>query len=71
MLFLPAAYKQCAIMTTQNNVFVNASPSFAVFTNEQIDIHQLSFIKGGEDLDGDGIDDEGNGYIGTEDIIGF
>ena len=58
-------------MTTQNNVFVNASPSFAVFTNEQIDIHQLSFIKGGEDLDGDGIDDEGNGYIGTEDIIGF
>lgn len=58
-------------MTNSNNVFQSVNNSFAAFTATEIEVPQLSFIKGGEDLDGDGIDDETNGYIGTEDIVGF
>lgn len=58
-------------MTNQNNVFVGENNVFAAFVAHQIAIQQLSFIKGGEDLDGDGIDDESNGAVGTIDIIGF
>ncbi|MBX2872532.1 MAG: hypothetical protein KTR30_10545 [Saprospiraceae bacterium] len=57
-------------MTTNNNVFATANNSFAAFINTEIETPQLSFIKGGDGTEGDG-EDESNGYIGTEDIVGF
>ncbi|NRB48484.1 MAG: hypothetical protein HRU41_12480 [Saprospiraceae bacterium] len=57
-------------MTTNNNVFATANNSFAAFINAEIETPQLSFIKGGDGSEGEG-DDENNGYIGTEDIVGF
>lgn len=57
-------------MTTNNNVFATANNSFAAFINTEIETPQLSFIKGGDGSEGEG-DDDGNGYVGTEDIITF
>lgn len=58
-------------MTTQNNQFANVNNTFDLFANNAIDPQQLTYIKGGEDLDGDGIDDETQGVVGTEDVVGF
>ncbi len=58
-------------MTTNNNVFITANHSFAAFIHTEIETPQLSFIKGGNGTEGDGSDDEANGYVGTEDVVGF
>ena len=62
--------QKCTIMTTNNNVFATANNSFAAFINTEIESPQLSFIKGGDGSEGEG-DDDGNGYVGTEDIVVF
>ena len=57
-------------MTNSNNVFQSVNNSFAAFTATEIEVPQLSFIKGGDGSEGEG-DDENNGYVGTEDIVVF
>lgn len=58
-------------MTTQSIQSRNVKNTFDLFANQIIAPAQLRFIKGGEDLDGDGVDDEANGVVGTVDIVSF
>ena len=58
-------------MRTQKNEIAKSIHTFDQFKELILAPNQLTTIKGGIDIDGDGVDDDVNGVIGTIDVVVF